>query len=118
LKGVYRILQFFEFRDWLCQIRETKIEIDHVSENVQHVARSNQKPEISKPEMIENGKLANNDENKHRMMQNMAQLWLQQEVFQGRGVDFIKVGRKAHPNLGENAITVNIRKPDCLDFKW
>ena len=50
--------------------------------NVYHVTGNDRKPEINKPDIGENEKVATNDENKHRMMQNMAQLWLQQEVCQ------------------------------------
>ena len=77
LQGVFRLLQFREFRDWLCKIPETKLSVDPKTENVE---AGRKKLENVKAEVI-----VESDENKpslekHRMMQNMAQLWLQQEV--------------------------------------
>ena len=69
-----RLLQFREFRDWLCKIPETKLSVDPKTGKVE-AGRKKTEPEVvaesegSKPSL-----------EKHRMMQNMAQLWLQQEV--------------------------------------
>ena len=75
-QGVFRILQLFEFRDWLAAIPETKLIVDPKTGNVEIGRKEIGKP--TEPE-VDSGVEKNSDE-KHRMMQNMAQLWLQQEV--------------------------------------
>ena len=76
-QGIYRLLQLCEFRDWLSSVPEVKLNVDSETGFVE-LGRK-QKPEITQSVGGEKG-VANNTEEKQRMMQNMAQLWLQQEV--------------------------------------
>jgi hypothetical protein len=68
-----------EFRDWLSSIPEVKLSVNPDTGLVEFGLK--QKLEMNQVVGGEKG-IANNKEEKHRMMQNMAQLWLQQEVIE------------------------------------
>ena len=80
-QGFYRLLQLNEFRDWLCKIRESGLAVDRATGHVSTcrvVADSSD--DVSGVSSIGGGGSKSGDDDKRRLMQNMAQLWLQAEV--------------------------------------
>ena len=83
-QGVLRVLLHLKLRDFLCTIAETKIVL---KEDGSVVVDHNRKPEPKKEVLpgVQNGQKKPEDdeeaaERRRKLMENMAQRWLQQEV--------------------------------------